>query len=310
VELIGLLMDNKPTKATPFNTSNEEQRKKITSALISGRSIIFFDNLNQKLDSGDLASLLTSGEWSDRILGESREVTLSVKSQFVVTGNRAELSGELVRRFCPIKLFFPGTQQEVMDRGVADFVHKDISARVKERRALYIWALQTLIRNWIAKGQVKGDYYVASYASWAETIGGVLDAAGVTGFLGTQKSWAVAKNRETTYTDVLTDVLLRQDIIEIDKPFQVSEVIEMEYPEEGASSFINIPMPEDKSLHFRSKNEATTKLGRYWSNRMDQQVVTYIPDATQPHKTQRLMWMKVGRTGGSSVWTVKELKAK
>jgi len=308
VELIGLLMDNKPTKATPFNTSNEEQRKKITSALISGRSIIFFDNLNQKLDSGDLASLLTSGEWSDRILGESREVTLSVKSQFVMTGNRAEMSGELVRRFCPVKLYFPGTQQEIMDRGVADFVHKDISARVKERRALYIWALQTLIRNWIAKGQVKGEYYLASYASWAETIGGVLDAAGVTGFLGTQKTWANAKNRETSYAESVTEVLLREDIVEIDKPFQVSEVIEMEYPEDGASSFINMPMPEERTLRFRSKTEATTQLGKYWGSRMDQQFVTYTPDATQPHKTQRLVWVKVGKSHSATLWMLKGIK--
>ncbi len=54
----------------------------------------------------------------------------------------------------------------------------------RANRARLVAACLTLCRAWIAAGRPRGQRSIGSYESWAQTMGGVLQVAGIEGFLG------------------------------------------------------------------------------------------------------------------------------
>lgn len=159
--------------------SEEERRKTIFAALRGGSPFIFFDNVTGALDSPVMAALLTSVTFTDRVLGRSEERSIPNNASVVITGNNPTLSRELQRRVSLCRL----------DAGVAepdkraDFKHSDLEGWVADNRGVLIWALATLVRNWIAKGEeAPSGASLASYGPWYLVCGGVLEAAGLKGF--------------------------------------------------------------------------------------------------------------------------------
>ena len=174
---------------------DDELRKLITSSLLSGRSAIVFDNINSRMASGTLASALTSRKWQDRILGQSKEVSLPVRCIWVTTGNNWDAAGELVDRICPIQLEPRG--EVARKRGPDSFRHPDLHGWALDSRRELVVACLTLVRHWLsghARVSATGEFVrsdtrhgsestLGSFERWADVIGGVLAAADVHGFL-------------------------------------------------------------------------------------------------------------------------------
>jgi hypothetical protein len=77
------------------------------------------------------------------------------------------------------------------DLAKRQFPH-DAESWVVENRAEIIGALLTLVQNWIAMDRPKfTDRRLVSFEGWSETVGGILQAAGVEGFLDVAKSLEV-----------------------------------------------------------------------------------------------------------------------
>jgi hypothetical protein len=66
----------RPVEAIAEAPDDEEWRKRLTVVLVEGPTIVLLDNLNRILDSGALASVLTSRVWKDRVLGVSKTVRI------------------------------------------------------------------------------------------------------------------------------------------------------------------------------------------------------------------------------------------
>jgi hypothetical protein len=64
------------------------------------------------------------------------------------------------------------------------FRHADLMGWVRANRARLVAACLTLCQAWIAAGRPRGSRSIGSYDSWAQTMGGVLEVAGIEGFLG------------------------------------------------------------------------------------------------------------------------------
>jgi hypothetical protein len=79
-------------------------RKKITARLIAGDSLLIIDNLEGLLSSPSLATLLTTGSWNDRILGQTKTVSMDVCATWIVTGNNIRLGGDMPRRCYQIRM--------------------------------------------------------------------------------------------------------------------------------------------------------------------------------------------------------------
>lgn len=179
-DVFSIIATGRETPALAMPTSKDEMSKTLTSVLANGQNIVFFDNINHSVDSGELASAMTAPTYQARILGKSQTVEVAVRTTWVFTGNNVSLSSELVRRLIMIDLDAQVANPELR----TGFRHKDIRGWAKENRGELVWACLTLIQNWIAKGMpVQKDTALASYENWSGVVGGVLKEAGMGGFL-------------------------------------------------------------------------------------------------------------------------------
>ena len=171
------------TAAMTLPTTPEEMTKVLMPTLRSGSPNIFFDNISGAVYSGELASAMTAPTYQARVLGKSETVEVAVRCQWVIAGIKLSLSDELIRRFALIYID-PKTATPENRTG---FRHPEIEAWVRDNRGDLIWACLTLVQNWIANGRQPGKKDKASYSQWARTMGGILDAAGIKGFLENEK---------------------------------------------------------------------------------------------------------------------------
>jgi hypothetical protein len=168
-----------------------ENRKALTSKLIEAPPVIFFDNVNEPLDSAALAAALTATRWNDRILGSTRMADVPIRNAWVFTSNNPDISAELTRRIVPIYLD-PGDVDPTSRTG---WKHK-LPEWANEHRGDLAAAALTLAGHYLEGTQEdvdwEGEVYrsrpevndvLASYPRWSKTMGGILKAAGVSGFL-------------------------------------------------------------------------------------------------------------------------------
>jgi hypothetical protein len=197
----GLLVDALAMPATgrkpPIMTEgrdDEEWRKRVTAKLLQGPQFILIDNLRSRLDSAALSAALTSEVWEDRILGQSRTAQIPVTCVWLATANNPALSLEVARRTISIRL----DSQVERPWLRSDFKHRPLLRWARENRGQLIWAALTLVRNWIVAGKPAGKQSLGSYESWAEVTGGILEEAGIQGFLC---------NMDRIYSEVDQEVL-------------------------------------------------------------------------------------------------------
>jgi hypothetical protein len=157
---ISWLSGNEP-REMPWSTETEEQRKRLTAALINGHSSVLIDNLNGMFDSDTLCSILTGESYEDRRLGFSENLKLSTRSLFLVTGNNITVVKDLWRRVIvatidhgtekPSKLAFPFNPV----------------ARVRENWLKYRAAGLTILSAYIATGSLRvTNDSVGSFEVW------------------------------------------------------------------------------------------------------------------------------------------------
>lgn len=171
-----------PAASMPNN--DDEMRKTLITFMQDGSPVIFFDNINNSVDSGELASAMTAPIYRARKLGGNQTIETEVRSAFVFTGNNVLLSNELLRRLVMIDLDAKVAQPEARTH----FKYDDILAHVKENRGALVHACLTLIQNWIAKGQPHfSGTILNSYENWTRIMGGILSCAGINGFLGNRE---------------------------------------------------------------------------------------------------------------------------
>lgn len=167
--------------ATSATRDEEEWRKKLGTALLEGRTYVFFDNLTRKLDSEALAGVLTATEWNDRSLGAMRSINVSVRCAWVATSNNAELSRDILRRTVWVRLD-AGLERPEDRRG---FRHEPLETWVSANRVKIVSALCHLVSNWVDQGvNCYHGRYLGSFEEWSKCIGGILQCANVPGFLG------------------------------------------------------------------------------------------------------------------------------
>jgi hypothetical protein len=157
---------------------DDEWRKQITSTLLEGPSIVMIDN-TRSLVSPQLALAITSSIWQARILGFSRNATLKVECVWGATGINPTLHQEIVRRVVRCRLD-SGEERPWLRTG---WTIPDLRTWSREHRSHMVHAALTVIRHWFAIGQPAGERVLGMFESWARVIGGILHAAGVSGFL-------------------------------------------------------------------------------------------------------------------------------
>jgi hypothetical protein len=144
-----------------------------------GAPIVLIDNVKNELDSAQLACALTAETWSDRLLGGNRVVDLPNLSVWLVTANNPRLSEEMVRRTVRIRL--EPLEERPWER--RHFKHQHIRKWACENRAQLVGAVLTLVQAWLNSGKPMSQATMGSFETWSQIMGGILEVAGIPGFL-------------------------------------------------------------------------------------------------------------------------------
>jgi hypothetical protein len=194
--------------------NEEEQRKRITASLLSGVRAVVLDNISGSVTSNVLAGAITSGVWTDRMLGESKQLVLPIRNVWVATGNNLDLADDAMRRSVPIVLD-PGDVRP-SDRSKAQFRHQDLLGWAKTNRAGLVKAALTLIRHWTeGEAFLNGHFFqrvderrssdrtLGSFERWGEVVGGILAAVDVHCFLANREQVGGFNNERKETADFL-----------------------------------------------------------------------------------------------------------
>lgn len=168
------------TDATPITEGRDdaEWQKKITSVLGSNPAAVLIDNVNKPLFGSALAAALTSTVHSDRLLGTNIMTRYPIRCAWLATANNPTMSGEIARRAIRIRVDARVDQPWKRD----GFKHPNLLAWVREHEGELIAAALTLIR---ASMQIDAPSVrpLGSFEQWTATIGRILYAAAISGFL-------------------------------------------------------------------------------------------------------------------------------
>ena len=183
--LISTVVTGKDCESRTLAESEDEVRKALTAELTLARPIILLDNAKEgwTLTSAALASVLTTHQWKDRVLGKSEMLSLPVTAMWLLTGNNVRLSKDLARRSVRIRITPKEDQAWLREK----FKHDPITSWTTANRDELVRAALILVRAWLAAGRPSGKARLGSYEQWANVMNGLLEVIGVKGFLGNLK---------------------------------------------------------------------------------------------------------------------------
>jgi len=163
----------------------DEFAKALTAILLEGREVVAFDNASGFVESGVWSNAVTSPIFDNRLLGLNKQAQLPVRCAWAITGNGLTLGPDLARR----------TYLVLQDAGVerpeerTGFLHPLPEWAVQNRVRLQQAAI-TICRSWWARGCPAPKVRpMGSFEDWTRVVGGVLEIAGVVGFLDNQREF-------------------------------------------------------------------------------------------------------------------------
>ncbi|HCP80617.1 MAG TPA: hypothetical protein DIT67_03170, partial [Octadecabacter sp.] len=189
--------------------SRAEVQKTVLATLDGGDNHVFFDNIpaGKETESDELAAAVTAWpKYAGRRLGQTAMIKVMVKQTWLTTGSRTQLSEQLAERTLLIDL--DPKMENPGERPTSSFKY-NLDIHVPANAGKYLHALLVLVQNWIAKGcpAWKGQA-LGGFENHARVVGGILDAAGIHGFMQNReklKSTVQSDNPETEFLDALIE---------------------------------------------------------------------------------------------------------
>lgn len=191
--------------AEPMNwvPDADELRKQITAAFRTGAPFFVFDEAHT-VEGAPLAQALTAATWQDRILGVSNMANFPNVITWMSLGNNVQVRGDLTRRVYRIAL--RPKYADPQDRKAETFRHPgqsglDLLSWTRKNRCELMGAILTLVRAWFAQGQPRPKRGVSfgSFEIWEKITGGIVETAGLSGFLDNLKVWRSESDFDTQY---------------------------------------------------------------------------------------------------------------
>ena len=178
-EIVCIVATGDKAEPTTVPRDGEELRKKLLSLLLARPQVVLLDNVSTGIDCGHLAAVLTSEKYQDRVLGVSAMGCPPNITCWLLTANNASLTLEIARRSVRVRI--EPAQERPWER--QGFKHWPLKPWVAQHRGEIVHALLTLVQGWVARGRPPCARTLGSFEAWAAVIGGILEAAGIPGFL-------------------------------------------------------------------------------------------------------------------------------
>jgi hypothetical protein len=261
-EVASIIATGRAAEAFSAPTDPEEWRKKITTALSAGSSVVLIDNVIRRLDSDALCMALTANMYTDRAFRTFERIVLPVKCTWIATGNNVQLGGDMPRRCYWIRL--DAKQSQPFRR--TDFRHANLRTWVMEHRGELIAALLTIARYWFLQGcpAPRTLRPLGSFESWCKTIGGMLELVGVESFLVNADAMFEQSDSEAAQWEAF--LLALADLFD-GEPFRVTDIVEqmearaLALPGAGDSKRLREALPDHLA-------EAADRTGGFFQRRL------------------------------------------
>lgn len=214
-----------PARPMNFVDDKDELRKQITSAFRTGAEFFVFDEAHT-IEGAALAQALTAATWQDRILGVSTMAEFPNRVTWMSLGNNVQVRGDLTRRVYRIAL--RPDYANPQDRPASSFRHPgtsglDLGSWTKKHRRELMTSILTLVRAWFSQGcpAPKRGVSFGSFETWERTVGGIVEVAGLPGFLSNLTVWRSESDFDSQYWAGHLGWLTEQFG---DRPFRTAEV--------------------------------------------------------------------------------------
>lgn len=200
-----------------------ELDKTLASEWARGRLVVVIDNVEDKLDSGDLTRACTELRTSVRLLGGGT-ITICCNILKVATGNNLTYSADLAKRV--VRIYLDPRRPDPENRSGWKIGGVDeLKAHVRKNQGKLIAALHVMVLAWIQAGrqEYEGVRTHGRFPDWSKVVGNVLAHAGIEGFLANKEAVAAADDETTDARRILAAVKARADQLQT-PTFQVADV--------------------------------------------------------------------------------------
>jgi len=171
----GIALEEPPLSSGGNKGNTEEElRKKIMSTFLSGRKRLHFSNNKGFINNGVFEGIVTSTNYSDRVLGKNEVLSFDNELEFSLSGNIGiSFTPDLANRSRICRLFY-----DLEDTNARVFDNPTLHKQVLDNRDLIVSALYSIVRNWIDNDKPEGKLKFASFPEWARVCGGIMESAG------------------------------------------------------------------------------------------------------------------------------------
>jgi putative DNA primase/helicase len=207
----GLLVDAAAVLTTglraakkPWVSDDDEMRKKITSALMAGDQMFVIDNIPAGFMAkwASLDCAITSGYWSDRVLGKNEQISLRMETQFFATGNNITVGGDAARRTLKVRLEAQQANPELRD----DFDWYPLLPAIIERRPFLLGKAINIIRAYLLADRPSvGLSSIGSFEGWSDIVRSSMVYAGLPDPADAFATHVEGLDEETEALDVLLE---------------------------------------------------------------------------------------------------------
>lgn len=263
VDSILMLFLGERPQLLPFNQDDDEFRKTLTSAFREGSEVLVFDEAHH-LEGVSLARALTASHWKDRGLGGNQMLGFPNRATWISLGNNVRVEGDIFRRVYRVALRSPYADPSAIPED--QYKHPDLKQWTQENRPALLRAALTIVRAWFAEGQPKPTRSVAfgGFEKFARVLGGILQVAGVEGFLGNLSAWRSESNFSSGYWEShlmwLSETFVDRDFTASDVRYEMTKFgADPAFPPLGR----NVD-PEDKANYPKALGEAYAKQRERW----------------------------------------------
>ncbi len=147
-ELIGYLVNGHEPAMMSQPKDENETGKKVLAAFMAGDPMFVIDNIERPIMSEVLCTIATSKTYRDRLLGQTKMITVPTAVTIIMTGNNLVIRGDLSTRMLIARLD-PGVEHPEQ----RNFKRPDIRQYVLDNRHRYVNAALTIMRAYEVAGR-------------------------------------------------------------------------------------------------------------------------------------------------------------
>jgi len=143
----------------------DEDKKRLLSILLAGDPVIVIDNVERPISGDALCAILTQSSYRDRLLGESRLVTVPTDAVFIATGNNLAFHGDMTTRalLCKIDPRCERPEERSFKRNLRQYV--------PAHRGELVRAALTILRAYHVAGRpAQGIKPYGRFEEWSDLV--------------------------------------------------------------------------------------------------------------------------------------------